>query len=378
MQEKEKVEGFWLCNIRGIGAASIKKLVEAAKSPSAVFELPEERIRELLGEKRADCLKRGLEEKHRKAAERQYYRLAERGIFFLPFWDIAFPERLRQIPDAPAFLYGKGKLVQAEKKAVAVIGARECSGYGREAAKYFAAGLAKAGIVVVSGMARGVDGIAQTAALDAGGSSVAVLGCGVDICYPPENTALYERLAREGCLLSEYPPGTEPAAQLFPPRNRIISGLSDLVLVTEARERSGTLITVDMALEQGKDVFAVPGRITDKCSRGCNGLIQHGAGMAVSVEALLEELNGTEAAKCDENGAAGRQTERAGTLAERILRILDCDPKSLDEIQSSLVSLDTEGRIPMPKLMHELVLLCMQGKAESCGGMYFSKEAFGA
>lgn len=384
MQEKEKLDGFWLCNIRGIGAASIRKLVEAAGSAGAVFELPEERLRELLGEKRADCLKRGMEEKYRKSVKRRYCRLAERGIFFLPFWDDAFPERLRHLPDAPAFLYGKGRLPGAGQKAVAVIGARECSGYGREAAKYFAAGLAGEGIAVVSGMARGVDGIAQAAALEAGGSSVAVLGCGVDICYPPENAKLYERLIREGCLLSEYPPGTEPNASLFPPRNRIISGLSDLVLVIEARERSGTLITVDMALEQGRDVFAVPGRITDGCSRGCNRLIQNGAGMAVSVTQLLEELKGMHAEPG--MGVTGEQRQRicAGQgmeackspLGERILKVLDCDPKSLDEIQIRLAADGAGTLVALPDLMHELVLLCMRGAAENRAGMYSSKAAF--
>lgn len=382
MQEREKLESFWLCNIKGIGAASIRKLLKEAGSAGAVFKLPEERLKELLGENRADCLKRGLEEKHRKAVERRYDWLAEHGIFFLPCWDENFPERLRQLPDVPAFLYGRGRLPQEEKKAVAIIGARECSGYGREAAKYFAAGLAREGIVVVSGMARGVDGIAQTAALDAGGSSVAVLGCGVDICYPPENARLYEQLLQEGCLLSEYPPGTEPKASLFPPRNRIISGLSDLVLVTEARERSGTLITVDMALEQGRDVFAVPGRITDSCSRGCNRLIQNGAGMAVSVTQILEELKGMHVGqRAAERESGGRcssdhPAERIGTLGARILKVLDCDPRSLDEIQR-LITADEEGsKIPMSELMHELVLLCMQGAVENQAGMYFSKEGF--
>lgn len=382
MQEREKLESFWLCNIKGIGAASIRKLVKEAGSAGAAFELPEDRLRELLGENRADHLKRGLEEKHRKAVKRRYDWLAEHGIFFLPCWDEAFPERLRQLPDVPAFLYGRGRLPQAEKTAVAIIGARECSGYGREAAKYFAAGLAREGIVVVSGMARGVDGIAQTAALDAGGSSIAVLGCGVDICYPPENARLYERLILEGCLLSEYPPGTEPKASLFPPRNRIISGLSDLVLVTEARERSGTLITVDMALEQGRDVFAVPGRITDSCSRGCNRLIQNGAGMAVSVTQLLEELKGTQGGQGRTERESGYRcakdcpAERIGPQGERILKVLDCDPRSLDEIQSRLAADGVGTQISMPELMHELVLLCMQGAVGNRAGMYFSKEVF--
>lgn len=399
-REKERLEGFLLCSMRGIGAASIRKLIRETGSCTDIFRLPDQRLKELLGEKRAEYMKAGLEEKRKKAAERRYFWMREKGILFLPCWDESYPSRLRQLPDPPVCLYVKGKLPEEEKKAVAVIGARECSGYGREAARYFAFGLAKEGAVIVSGMARGVDGIAQTAALEAGGMSVGVLGCGVDICYPPENAGLYERLAKEGCLLSEYPPGVEPKPQLFPPRNRIISGLSDMVLVTEAREKSGTLITVDMALEQGREVFAVPGRITDCCSRGCNRLIRNGAGMAVSVPQLWSELRGIHGGKAEDERNRGRgketgnrqgktenppapgmeaaKTPAEGTrqpLGKRILKILDCDPVSLDEIQRRL-TLEGSGMCPpLPELMQELVLLCMEGKAGKRAGMYFAEKS---
>lgn len=411
-REKERLEGFLLCSMRGIGAASIRKLIREAGSCTDVFRLPDQRLKELLGEKRAEYMKAGLEEKQKKAAERRYFRMREKGILFLPCWDESYPSRLRQLPDPPVCLYVKGKLPEEEKKAVAVIGARECSGYGREAARYFAFGLAKEGAVIVSGMARGVDGIAQTAALEAGGMSVGVLGCGVDICYPPENAGLYERLAKEGCLLSEYPPGIEPKPQLFPPRNRIISGLSDMVLVTEAREKSGTLITVDMALEQGREVFAVPGRITDCCSRGCNRLIRNGAGMAVSVPQLWDELRGIPGGKAENERNKSREKEAGNALREnreeeagngqgkqenlpvpgrkaakipaegtrqplgkRILKILDCDPVSLDEIQRRLTLEDSGMCPPLPELMQELVLLCMEGKAGKRAGMYFAEKS---
>ncbi len=175
-----------------------------------------------------------------------------------------------------------------ESPAAAVIGARLASGYGREQARRFSYRMASRGITIISGMARGIDGIAQTAALDAGGRSYAVLGCGVDICYPEENRSLYDRLLQQGGILSEYPPGTPPEARLFPLRNRIISGLADAVLVIEARKKSGTLITVDMALEQGRDVFALPGRVSDSLSDGCNRLIRQGAAPATCPEDLLE------------------------------------------------------------------------------------------
>ncbi len=373
-REEELLEGFLLCNIQGIGSNSVRKLIDAGKSPSGVRRLSRKTKETLLGAKRADCLETGLQEKNKSRAARRLEAIRKAGIFFVPLWDENYPGRLRQIADPPVALYGKGRLPDPGKKAVAIIGARECSGYGRETARYFASGLAAAGVEIISGMARGVDGIAQTAALDAGGFSAAVLGCGVDICYPPENRNLYERLEKEGGLLSEYPPGTQPLGRLFPPRNRVISGLADLVLVTEARERSGTLITVDMALEQGRDVFAVPGRITDSCSAGCNSLIINGAGAAVSVSRLLLELGlGKEkddSGLCRED--AGNQNP-ASSLRQSLLAILDATPKSLDEIL--LLMKKKEGKTPdISKLMQELVLLCMEGHAGSRAGFYFAER----
>lgn len=389
MQEKERLESYVVCSIKGIGPVSVKKLMQEAGAIGKICDLPDERLRKLLGEKRADCFRRGMDERSRRAAQRRYYHMKERGIFFLPLWDEAYPARLKEVADAPLALYGKGSLPESGKKTAAIVGARSCSVYGCEAAKYFAAGLAKEGIVIVSGMARGIDGIAQLAALDAGESSIAVLGCGVDICYPPENWPLYERLEKEGCLLSEYPPGTEPQARLFPPRNRIISGLSDLVLVTEAGEKSGTMITVDMALEQGRDVFAVPGRITDRCSRGCNELIRSGAGMATGIETLLKELktgkqsgqwrqgNGPGNDRPQKDGISLQKEEKmenviSGSLTQRVLEVLDYTPRSLDEI-CRLVASDKIGERPsLQELIQELVWLCAQGRARQHAGQYFA------
>ena len=218
------------------------------------------------------------------------------GIGFSCILEESFPDRLRTIPDPPFGLYWRGELPESGSTGpcAAVIGARLASGYGRAQARRFGRGLAQRGITVISGMARGIDGIAQSAALEAGGKSYAVLGCGVDLCYPEENRRLYELLLQRGGLVSEYPPGTPPDARNFPQRNRIISGLSDLVLVIEARRRSGTLITVDMALEQGREVFAVPGRVSDALSDGCNCLIRQGAGAATCPKDIAEFFFGVE------------------------------------------------------------------------------------
>ncbi len=365
------MDDFWLCNIKGIGKASIRKLIGKAGSAEAVRRLSDQEAEVLLGKQKADCLKKGLDEKREKNVRQAYERMREKGIGFWPFWGREYPARLQKIADAPSCLYVRGKGWEQEKKTVAIIGTRECSGYGREMAKYFAAGLAKDGAAVVSGMARGVDAIAQEAALAAGGSCAAVLGCGVDICYPPENRGLYDRLEKEGCLFSEYPPGTMPQAGLFPPRNRIISGLSDLVLVVEAREKSGTLITVDMALEQGRDVFAVPGRVTDACSRGCNILIGNGAGIARSVRQLSEELGVGFSPESGARQKKAQKKEASGYQEDGVLSVLDCDPKSADDILRDLRTQNGCTAATIEDLMQELALLCMEKKAYCRAGMYF-------
>lgn len=218
-----------------------------------------------------------------------------------------YPERLRTIADPPKEIYVLGRLPEAELPTVAVIGARDCSEYGKYVASGLGAVLGRGGIQVVSGMARGIDGIGQEAALDAGGSSFAVLGCGVDVCYPAGNRRLYDKLKRSGGILSEYPPGTPPHAWHFPPRNRIVSGLADVVVVVEARMKSGTLITVDMALEQGREVYVVPGRVTDPLSAGCNRLLKLGAGILLDEEEFMEEVRQI----C--KGRLGSGTVRSGT-----------------------------------------------------------------
>lgn len=204
--------------------------------------------------------------------------------------DREYPRRLLEIPQAPKQLYVRGKLPEEGVPSVAVIGARDCSYYGQEVAKRLGRLFGENGIQVISGMARGIDGIGQQAALQAGGSSFAVLGCGADICYPRQNQDLYDRRCKQGGVISEYEWGTPPRAGYFPPRNRIVSGLADAVIVVEARKKSGTLITVDMALEQGKEVYAVPGRLLDDLSSGCNYLIKNGAGILLDMEEFMEEL----------------------------------------------------------------------------------------
>lgn len=285
--------------------------------------------------------------------------------------DRGYPERLREIPSPPKELYVLGKLPEEHIPAVAIIGARDCSEYGKCVASGLGAALGRSGIQVVSGMARGIDGIGQEAALDAGGSSFAVLGSGVDICYPAGNRRLYEKLKLRGGILSEYPPGTPALPGHFPPRNRIVSGLSDAVVVVEAREKSGTLITVDMALEQGREVYVVPGRVTDPLSSGCNRLLKLGAGLLLDQEEFLEELKeickkkGMSAWEKAGTESAGPETAslteaQSALLAERpelmaVYRALDFTPGSVEQIR---------GRLPKQyrgeQISVHLIRLCVE------------------
>ncbi len=212
------------------------------------------------------------------------------GIQYIQQNHAAYPQKLLCYKGMPKGLYVLGKLPDKTRKSVAIVGARRSSAYGNQIAKSFAKELAGAGVQIISGMAWGIDGKAHEGALEGGGDTYAVLGCGVDICYPSGHRKIYEAMIQRGGILSEQPPGMPPMAGHFPARNRIISGLSDLVLVVEAKERSGSLITADLALEQGKDVFAVPGRIGDEMSKGCLNLIKQGAGLADSPLVLLEAL----------------------------------------------------------------------------------------
>ncbi|HHY36441.1 MAG TPA: DNA-protecting protein DprA [Firmicutes bacterium] len=216
--------------------------------------------------------------------------LRERGITLLTLLDAEYPENLRDIADPPPVLYVLGKLEPRDSRSIAVVGSRRATPYGRTTAERFGRELAELGFTVVSGMARGIDTCAHRGCLAAGGRTIAVLGCGLDYVYPPENRKLMARIAREGAVITEFPLGTPPEAGHFPTRNRIISGLSLGVVVVEAAATSGSLITVDWALEQGREVFAVSGNINSPYSRGTNFLISQGARLVQGARDIAAEL----------------------------------------------------------------------------------------
>lgn len=367
---------YWLHRVERIGNAGKERLLSLFGSPKAVYGADRKALAPVLKEEQVE----GLVTAKKQDVFEAYDRLGEQGISFYPFYHPAYPGRLREISDKPFGIYVKGQLPQREERSIAVIGARDCSEYGRYVAEQFAYELAQKGIAVISGMARGIDGIAQKAALAAGGRSYAVFGCGVEICYPSSHMGLYRELCEKGGILSEYPPGTKPVPGRFPPRNRIISGLSEAVLVIEARKKSGTLITVDMALEQGREVFIVPGRITDRLSDGCNSLIGQGASVALSPKQLLQELS--EGLWNRENGGESAQNKKGGNPAaphlseteRELLSLLDFYPVSLDQLRVMMQTKQTLCGITLSQTFELLVRLEGMGFLQSESGYYALKK----
>lgn len=278
-----------------------------------------------------------------------------------------YPRKLLTLADAPKGIYVKGNLPSGNKPTVAIVGARMCSEYGRVQAYEIAKYLSAHGVQVISGLARGIDGHAHRGALEGGTPTFAVLGCGLDICYPRQHIGLWQEILEHGGgILSEYPLCTPPLRAYFPQRNRIISGLADLVLVIEAKEKSGSLITADCALEQGKTVYALPGRIWDALSFGCNYLISQGAGILYSPECILEELH------IDKSTTADKILEKKinFSLASDLKLVYSClslSPKGIDQ-------LSVELGMPISRISELLLTLELEGFIEQSGGNQFVKK----
>ncbi len=377
MELNEKDYAYWLFNVEGVGNASADKLLCSGLSCKDVYQMSSNELAKLLSRKKAESIEKS---RYSWDFEAEKKKLEAKGVRFVSRIDPEFPEKLKNIPGAPFAIYVKGALPDPAIPCVSIVGARMCSEYGRYMARQFGRGLALAGVQVISGMARGIDGIAQGAAIEAGGKSFGIMGCGVDICYPPENKVIYDALLRNGGAISEYPPGMEPQARFFPMRNRIISALSDVLLVVEARQKSGTSITVDTALEQGREVLAVPGRVTDRLSDGCNYLISQGAGVAISVENVLDRLwsikgeakpalSAEPVLKNQEKDTDDEmEVNKELTLEEKILEIVDIIPVSTSYIAEELFKKGES--LSMPALMTTLMDMTCCGKIAQNGAYY--------
>jgi len=287
--DEQLVDALKLSLVRGIGPRLSQVLLERFGSPAAVLAAPPDLLRDVpgVGPKVATAL---FEARRSDEADLVLSRCRQRGVRLLaPHLD-DYPRMLREIPDPPAILYANGTLEQRDALGIGIVGSRRCTAYGRKIAQKLAGGLARAGMTVVSGLALGIDSAAHRGALEAGGRTIAVLATGVDTIYPPEHEELAYEVAQQGAVISESPLGQKPLAGLFPQRNRIISGLSLGVIVIEASRSSGSLHTARHAMEQGREVFAVPGRIDSPHNEGCHALIRDGAKLITSVDDILEEL----------------------------------------------------------------------------------------
>ena len=294
---EEATYTYWIGSIPNLKTKKIVAILDYFGSPREAYHTSIKSMEEMIrvcSINGVDITERDLEllmnRKDMDVIAKNMEYLTKHGIQFVTMLDESYPNKLRNIYDPPFLLYYKGNPLSENKKIISVVGARECSIYGKETAKYLAGALAKEDIIIISGMARGIDSYAHRGALLSGGITYGIMGCGIDICYPVENINLYMDIQTKGGIISEYGPGSKPLAYHFPMRNRIISALSDGILVIEAKEKSGSLITVDMGLDQGKNIYAVPGRITDKLSSGCNNLIKMGAKAVTSPGDILEDL----------------------------------------------------------------------------------------
>lgn len=281
---------YWLCHIDGFGSIRIKRLLDCFKEPEAIYLASEWEMEKsgILSERLLAAWKRAKRDRNKIIYGME--KLEERKVTFLTIEDQQYPNKLKEIYDPPIGVYVKGSMNAFKYPCVSIVGARQCTEYGRKAARYIGKVLSDAGVSIVSGMALGIDAAGHWGALDGGNATFAVLASNVSVCYPRENIELYLEIEKNGAILSEFDKKSIVPG-MFPLRNRIISGMSDCVIVVEARERSGSLITADLALEQGREVFALPGRICDPISGGCNELIKNGAQILTKPEDILHYLH---------------------------------------------------------------------------------------
>ncbi len=322
MNDRSYAAGF--LSIEGVGSIRLRRMRERFGSLEAAWRAPSGELSQVhgIGSEIAQAI---AAQRPEVDPEHELERLEHAGVGLVCHWEDAYPDHLREIPDAPAVLFVRGRMPSFER-AVAIVGTRASTVYGNRMARAIARDLAAAGVVVVSGLARGIDTVAHLGALEAG-QTVAVLGSSLDKVYPQQNVELAGRIAERGAVLSEYSLGTEPAPGQFPARNRIVSGLCQAVVVVEAKERSGALITADMALDQNREVMAVPGPADSRHSRGPHRLIQQGAKLIVSAEDILDELGWGRPPAKKEAAAPVLAPDEA-----RVYEAIEAEPTTLERI----------------------------------------------
>lgn len=349
--------------VKGIGSIRFTKLIKYFGSVENIWNADIKSFTDALGG-HAKVYQEFLKVKNNMDIIRYNDYLKREGIKYLTIEDKDYPALLKQIYDPPIILFYKGKIISHSIN-IAIVGSRKCTYYGRETAKYIAGSLSKYNINIISGLARGIDTYAIQGAIEQGGYTTAVLGCGLDIIYPPENKNLYKKVSETGLLLSEYHPGTKPDGHNFPARNRIISGLSQGVVVVEAAEKSGSLITVDFALEQGREVFSVPGNINSKYSVGTNKLIKQGAKIVTDIDSILEEFD----LKCKQETSKGGTCHTNSQEEKKILEYVTFEPLDLDELA-------LKTGLSLEKLNTFLTLLEVKGLIKQISGKKIIRNTF--
>ena len=344
--------------VKGIGAVRFKTLLDVFGSPEAAWNASPEALHDSgLSPKIIESFQRV---RKGVSLDQIWDRIQALGVNVLTWNDEGYPRHLKEIDQPPPVLYVRGTLLPEDDWAVAIVGTRRVTAYGRQVAEEVATTLAHNGVTIVSGLARGVDSIGHQAALNAGGRTLAVLGSGVDIIYPPENRRLAAQIMEHGALVSDYALGTQPDGLNFPPRNRIISGLSMAVIIVEAGLTSGALITATFAAEQGRDVFAVPGNINAPQSQGTNRLIRDGAQPLLNAQDVLEALNLTMVTE----HRAVRVALPADPVEARLFQLLSHEPKHVDEIRA-------QADMPIETVSATLTMMELKGMVRQVGGMNY-------
>lgn len=345
-------------NIAGIGRVRISQLREYFGSLQSAWKAPPGTLKQAgLDSRSVSAL---MTERPVISPDAEMEKLERYRVRALIYEDPLYPARLKEIYDYPPVLYVRGSLPAEEEPGLAIVGTRRPTVYGRQVTEEIVTDLARSGISIVSGLARGIDSVAHRAALDAGGRTVAVFACGLDIVYPGENAKLAQAIMEGGALVSEHPLGVKPKPENFPLRNRIMSGLSLGVLVVEAGERSGALITADQAVEQNREVFAIPGSILSPASQGTNRLIQEGAKLVRDYADVLQELNLTIVAHQTEI----KEFSPADEAESAVLTQLSSEPNHIDEICR-------RSGLAMPEVSSTLAMLELKGVARQVGSMNY-------
>ena len=356
MNEKRYWIGINL--VKGIDAVRLKALLEFFGDAKSAWDATPAELREAGLSKK--IIERFMDVRNKVDLGALWDNIAKKNIRVMTWNDADYPARLREIAQPPPILYLRGNFIKEDAWAVAIVGTRRVTSYGRQVTEEVASFLAQNGVTIVSGLARGVDGIAHQAALKEGGRTLAILGSGLNRIYPPEHRTLAEQIEKAGAIISDYAPDTPPEGSNFPPRNRIISGLSMATIIIEAAQTSGALITANFALEQGREIFALPGNIFAPQSKGPNKLIQRGAHPLLQPRDILEVLDLT---RITEHRSAQRTLPTDATEIQ-LLSSLSHDPTHLDEIR-------TKTGLAVEKVSSTLVMMELKGMVRHVGGMNY-------